>query len=118
MTQDSLTILADWGLSAAAGLLLSREPEILADLERERSLPPLPPGYVPKVVEVLFDDLPYIRWQDGSLVYVRDCRPDYQPVFVEYRFDDEIAVFHVGGEYVVNRIEGIAQVAALEGLLN
>jgi hypothetical protein len=116
MTQDLR--IDDWGLSAAAVLLLSQEPEIVADLVRDRSLPPLPPGYVPRLVEVLFDDLPYIRWQDGSLIYVRDCRQDYQPMFVEYRFDGEMAVFQIQGEYVVNRIEGIAQAATLADLLN
>jgi hypothetical protein len=116
MTQDLR--IDDWGLSPAAVLLLSKEPEILADLVKERSLPPLPPGYVPRLVEVLFDDLPYIRWQDGSLTYVRDCRQDYQPMFVEYRFDGEMAVFQIQGEYVVNRLEGIAQAATLADLLN
>jgi hypothetical protein len=116
MTQD--VCIDDWGLSPTAVLLLSKETEILADLAQERSLPPLPPGYVPRLIEVLFDDLPYIRWQDGSLIYVRDCRQDYQPMFLEYRFDGEVAVFQVQGEYVVNRIEGMAQVATLADLLN
>jgi hypothetical protein len=117
MTQP-LSDPTTWGLSPKAALLLSKEPEILRDLERDRLLPPLPPGYVPAVVEVLFDDVPYLRSEQGISTYVRDCRPDYQPQFVEYRFDDEIAVFHIGGEYVINRIEGMAQVAGLQGFLS
>jgi hypothetical protein len=117
MTQ-SLPNPTTWGLSPQAALLLSKEPEILRDLERDRLLPPLPPGYVPIVVEVLFDDVPYLRSEQGIPTYVRDCRVDYQPQFVEYRFDDETAVFHVGDEYVINRIEGMAQVAGLQGFLS
>ena len=110
--------LAEWGLSPQTTAILSKEPDILSDLAQDRLLPPFPPGYIPDVVEVLFDDIPYIRCQQGVVTYLRDCRQDYHPAFVEYRFDDEIAVFHVEGEYVVNRIEGIAQVTALQALLN
>ena len=119
MTQESIESnpLA-WGLSSQAAFLLSKEPDILADLAHDRLLPPFPPGYIPAVVEVLFDDIPFLRLEDGQIAYIRDCHRDYQPSFVEYRFDDETAVFHVNGEYVINRIEGIAQVAAMQGLLN
>jgi hypothetical protein len=117
MTQP-LSDSTTWGLSPQAALLLSKEPDILRDLERDRLLPPLPPGYVPIVIEILFDDVPYLRSEQGIPIYVRDCRPDYQPQFVEYRFDDETAVFHIGGEYVINRIEGMAQVAGLQGFLS
>lgn len=108
----------EWGLSPHAAILLSREPEILVDLARDRLLPPLPPGYIPTVVEVLFDDVPYIRAKNGVITYVRNCHPEYQPLFVEYRFDDEIAMFQVGGECVVNRIEGMAIALAAQGFLH
>ncbi|WP_416671461.1 hypothetical protein [Egbenema bharatensis] len=108
----------EWGLSLHAAVILSREPEILADLERARLLPPLPPGYIPTIVEVLFDDVPYIRAENGVISYIRDCHPEYQPLFIEYRFDDEIAVFQVGGEYVINRIAGMAIALAAQGFLH
>jgi hypothetical protein len=102
-SQASLS-LADWGLSHTAVTLLSKRPEILADLERDRQLPPFPLDYVPEIIEVLFDDLPYFRSEQGVLIYMRDCSPNYEPQFIEYRFDDETAVFQVGDEYVINRI--------------
>lgn len=108
----------DWGLSDNAVALLSREPEILVDLAESRQLPPLPPGYIPQVIEVLFDDIPYIRVEAGVVTYLRKCRPDYEPPFVEYRFDDEIALFQIGDELVVNRVEGIASIVALIGHLH
>lgn len=114
---DIQSFLSAWGLSSQAISILSKESEIVADLQAIRKLPPFPPGYVPTVVEVLFDDIPYIRSENGVLTYVRNCRPDYEPPFVEYRFDNQTAVFQVGGEYVINRTEGIAQVAALQSLL-
>lgn len=117
-TQDIQALLQEWQLSEATILILAKEPEIVAELIRVRHLPLLPPGYVPTVVELLFDDVPHVRSEKGQLVYLRYCEPDYQPPFVEYRFDGETAVFQVGGEYVVNRVEGIAQAIALQGLLH
>ena len=119
MTTQSMILsdLADWGLSAQAVSILSREPSILADLAEASLLPPLPPGYIPSVIEVLFDDVPYIRSTNGILNFVRNCHAEYQPQFIEYRFDDETAIFQVGNEYVINRIEGIAQVYVLQNLL-
>lgn len=116
--QDIQALLQEWNLSEAAIAVLAKEPEIVTELIRARHLPLLPPGYVPTVVELLFDDIPYVRSEKGQLVYLRYCEPDYQPPFVEYRFDGEMAVFQVGGEYVVDRTEGMAQVIALQGLLH
>lgn len=115
--QDIQALLQEWELSDATISVLEKEPEIVAELVRVRHLPPLPPGYVPTIVELLFDDVPYVRSEHGQVVYLRHCEPDYQPPFVEYRFDGETAIFQVGGEYVVNRVEGIAHAIALQGLL-
>lgn len=108
---------AMWGLSQKAIRALQNEPTILQSLAADRLLPPLPPGYVPKVIEVLFDDVPYIRTEDGVITRLRECHKDYQPSFVEYRFDDEIALFQIDGEIIINRIEGIAKVGMLQTLL-
>ena len=102
--------IAQWGLSTEAISTLQGFPELIPELALARQLPPLPPGYVPFVVEVLFDDVPYLRSVDGILTYTRDCLPDYQPAYVEYRVDDEMAFFQMGHEVVLNRIEGLAQV--------
>ena len=109
---------ARWWLSTKAIKALNNEPTILQSLAAERKLPPLPPGYVPKVIEVLFDDVPYIRTADGVVTRLRECHKDYKPSFIEYRFDDEIALIQISGEIIINRLEGIAQVQALQNLLN
>ncbi|MBW4466322.1 MAG: hypothetical protein KME07_12930 [Pegethrix bostrychoides GSE-TBD4-15B] len=108
----------EWGLSPQAAALLSRQPEILADLAQERLLLPFPPGYVPTVVEVLFDDLPYLRSVRGVLTFIRNCDSNYEPAFIECRFNDEIALFQIGAEFVVNRVEGIATALAAQGFLH
>ena len=113
---DIPALLKAWKLSDVAIARLAPELEIVADLAMARHQPPLPPGYVPTVIEVLFDDIPYIRSEHGRIVYIRPCRLDYQPPFVEYRFDGEMAVFQVSGEYVVNRAEKIAETIALQEL--
>jgi hypothetical protein len=112
------SVLQAWALSERSIAVLSKEPEIVAELATARALPPLPPSYIPAIIEVSFDDIPYMRAENGILTYLRQCDPGYQPPFVEYRFDGEIALFHIGPEYVVNRIQGMAQATAMRGLLN
>ena len=84
--------------------LLADMPEILEAVTKAQQRPPLPLGYVPSVIEVLFEDVLYLRSVDGVLLMARDCLADYQPRFVEYRFDDEMAIFQVGRDVLVNRI--------------
>ena len=99
-----------WGLSSRATSYLSQHPEQLPALADAKALPPLPPGYVPEVIEVLFDDLPYLRSVGGVLIFSRDCLPDYQPSCVEYRLDDQLAFFQIGSEVVVDRMGGLTLV--------
>lgn len=111
--QQTELLLRTWELSESAIAVLIHEPEIVVHLEEMRSRPPFPPGYVPAVIEELFDDLPYRRWELGRSrpTYERQCSPDYEPPFVEYSFDDETALFHVKGEIVVNRVAAIVDYA-------
>ncbi|EKU98246.1 hypothetical protein Lepto7375DRAFT_7509 [Leptolyngbya sp. PCC 7375] len=84
--------------------LLAEMPEILETVTEAQQRPPLPLGYVPSVIEVFFEDVLYLKSVDGVLLMARDCLADYQPRFVEYRFDDEMALFQVGRDVLVNRI--------------
>jgi len=102
--------ITTWGLSPGATAYLNQHPEQIPALAAAKALPPLPPGYGPEVVEVLFDDVPYLRSVGGVLVFSRDCLPDYQPGCVEYRLDDQLAFFQVGREVVIDRMGGLGLV--------
>ena len=91
-------------VSFQAQALLIEMPEILEAVTEAQQRPPLPLGYVPSIIEVLFEDVLYLKSVDGVLLMTRDCLADYQPRFVEYRFDDEMALFQVGRDVLVNRI--------------
>jgi hypothetical protein len=107
MTTTQATIdLQIWGLSPQAQTLLSEEPELLQAIADARSKRPLPLNYIPVTIEVFFEDVLYLKAVEGVLVQVRECLPDYQPRFLEYRFDGEMALFQIGEETVVNRIAG------------
>lgn len=108
------SLLSDWGLSEDALCVLEKEPEIVAQLQQERSLPPFAADYQPSVIEERFDGIKYRRWEEGHLVYERPCAANYDPLFVEYCFDEQTALFHVNGEIVVNRIEALAQLGYIE----
>lgn len=111
------SLLLDWGLSEHALSVLEKEPEIVAQLQQARSLPPFPADYEPSVIEERFDGINYRRWEFGHLVYESPCSSSYEPPFVEYCFDEQTALFHVNGEIVVNRLEKMASRAFLLGLL-
>ncbi|NEQ52267.1 MAG: hypothetical protein F6K11_19360 [Leptolyngbya sp. SIO3F4] len=91
-------------VSPQAQDLLGEMPEILEAVTEAQQRPPLPLGYIPSVIEVLFEDVLYLKSVDGVLLLARDCLADYQPRFVEYRFDDEMALFQIGPDVLVNRI--------------
>lgn len=115
---DVLLQVRSWGVSNAAQQVLVREPEIIASLKHARSLPPVQAGYRPTVVELLLDDLPYLRTVCGVPVYIRPCPDDYDPPFWELKFDGETALFAVKGEIVVNRVEAVADWLVGVGLLD
>ena len=106
--------LSGWQLSRTARMTLEREPEIAADLAIERQKPPFPAGYQPELIEILYDDVVYVRSERGQITYLRDCARNYIPPFMEIRFDGQMAMFVIQGEMVVDRTE---QMAALDELL-
>jgi hypothetical protein len=116
---ETESILRSWNLSERTISILVKEPELVAYLQQVRSLPPFPPGYVPALIEELFDDLPYRRWEFEQTTpsYERRCPPNYDPPFVEYSFDDETALFCVGGEVIVNRVGAMVEYANRLGWL-
>ncbi|MBD1847434.1 hypothetical protein H6F89_29350 [Cyanobacteria bacterium FACHB-63] len=118
--QEIQVLLRDWGLSERAISILIKEPEVVANLQEARSLSPFSPDYVPCVIEELFDDIPFRRWEQGksSPIYERPCSADYDPPFVEYSFDGQTALFHVQGEIVVNRMELMSDFAQQIAELN
>jgi hypothetical protein len=116
--------LEEWSLSASAmaqrrflGTIaqLNQEPEITSALVIARQRHPFPAGYTPAVVDVLFDDVLFIRSDRRNLVFLRTCSPHYEPPFVEVRFDDQMALFWIQGEVVVNRTQAMAELDQLLG---
>lgn len=106
--------IGQWGLSQRAVAVLREEPEIAADLAVERRKPPFPAGYQPEVIEILYSDLVYVRSERGRITLLRDCARNYIPPFMEICFDDQLAMFVIQGEMVVDRT---GQMAALDELL-
>lgn len=99
--------ISNWGLSEQAVDILLKEPEILEDLQELRKLPPLKSGFQPKVLEIKFDDVVYIRHERGKLSYYHPCSEDFVPMFSEYKLDGETILFHVDGEVVVDRTDNL-----------
>ena len=106
-----------WNLSQSAIELLKQEPEIASDLARERKRLPFPAGYRPALIEILFDDLVFVRSEYGQITFLHDCRRNYIPPFMEIRFDEQMAMFVIQGEMVVDRTQHMAALDELLGRL-
>lgn len=103
-------LMVKWGLSETAADRLSDRPELVERLSMARKLPPLQltPGIPPQKVEYLMDDLTYICMENGRVTYYRSWEAGLEPLFWEVDIDDEIAVFAINGEYVLNRLTSSA----------
>ncbi len=97
------TTVKDWGLSPKAVASLLAAPELADEATKERSNPPFPAGYTPTTIELLYDDMLFVRSENGQVTYLRHCPENYDPPFFEMRFDDQMALFLVEGEVVINR---------------
>ena len=96
-------MVKDWGLSLKAVSRLLSAPELADEATKERSNPPFPAGYTPTTIELLYDDMLFVRSENGQVTYLRHCPENYDPPFFEMRFDDQMALFLVEGEVVINR---------------
>ncbi len=104
-------------ISTTAKQILQRESEIAASLIEAATLPPFLPSYRPAEVELLLDDLPYIRTIHGEPVYIRPCQEDLNPRFWELKLDGTTALFVIGNEVIINRIENLASSLIELGLI-
>ena len=81
-------------------------PTIAADLALVLDQPPLSADYVPRELEVLYDDVTVLYWRDGQIQYqYPDVDADYTPTLVEWLIDGDTAYFSVQGLEVMNRIK-------------
>lgn len=81
-------------------------PNIAADLALVLDQPPLGTDYVPREIEVLYDDVTVLHWRDGRIqAQCADVEIDYTPTLVEWLIDGDTAYFSVQGLEVINRIK-------------
>lgn len=107
----------EWKVSDQAIDVLKDEPEVFNAVSYWRSVPPLPPGYIPGAIEEKFEGLVFRRWEyprlSGEPTYTRPVpSEDYQPLWVSWWFDEDMALLHIDGEVLVNRAEAMAAQAA------
>ncbi|MEM8804443.1 MAG: hypothetical protein AAGF01_00125 [Cyanobacteria bacterium P01_G01_bin.38] len=89
-----------------AALLLY--PQIAAELVPVLNQPPFSAEYVPREIEVLFDDVTVVLWKDGQIQQqLPAISSDYQPDLIEWVIDNETAFFSIQGMTVINRIQAM-----------
>lgn len=89
---------------------------MLEHVARARDKLPFEAEYTPSLVEILFEDIVYIRYENGTITTVRESEEGFIPAFWEACFDGEPALFVVGEEEVViNRVQKMADLDVLMG---
>jgi hypothetical protein len=95
-------------LSETAITFFHDRPEMLAHITREQT--PFAAEYTPSLVEILFEDIVYIRYENGRITAARER---------EACFDGETALFVIGdGEIIVDRVQEMAELDVLMGKFN
>ncbi|KAM3092515.1 hypothetical protein ACKFKG_22120 [Phormidesmis sp. 146-35] len=114
-TSNPVSLLSQWGLSFHAITVLSKHSELIDELAEERAKACFPPGYTPSMIEIFYDDILCMRYQKGQISYPNPS-PEHSP-FMEVRFDNQMALFVINDEVVVNRVVAIAQLDQVLGRL-
>lgn len=104
---DLAEIMRIWGFCKETIKVLENEPEMVEYLASKRHLPPFPKGYKPLSFEVRFEDGGFYYHERGKLPYIRKSEEGYKPAFTEYLIDDEILVFKVGSDVIIDRSENL-----------
>ena len=92
---------------------------MLEHVTRAKEKPPFAAEYTPFLVEILFEDIVFIRYENGNITAIRESKEGYVPTFWEVCLDEETALFVIGnGEVVVDRAGDMADLDALMGKFN
>lgn len=108
----------NWQLSGAATSFFEDRPEILKHVAEAKERSPFAAKYTPTLVEVLFNDIVYIRYENEAITAIRESKKGFVPEFWEVCFDGETALFVIGNEVVIDRSGEMADFDVLMGKFN
>lgn len=92
-----------WNLPSEIANKIISDENFAEYLIAERAKYPFPAYYIPNEIEIRFDNIIYQKISRGEVTFAKDCNPNFNPIFIEWRFDDECAVFQTNDELVIDR---------------
>jgi hypothetical protein len=108
-TIQTQQLLSSWHVQSETYKILHQDHEIVQSIAEARSQSPFPTDYQFQRLDILFEDQIYITRIDNKYTHYKHWQEKTHPKFIEYRFDNECALFSVRGEILVDRIYLIAQ---------
>lgn len=108
----------NWQLSEAAISFFEDRPEMLEHIAKAKVQPPFAAEYTPSLIEVLFNDIVYIRYENDTITAIRKSKEGFVPEFWEVCFDEETALFVIGKEVVIDRAAEMANLDKVMGNFN
>jgi hypothetical protein len=111
----NLSSLQTTQLSSAAQTFLVNLPEIKQEIIENSARGDFGADFTPSVVEIKYEGLTFIRYENGEITSIRECSEGYVPPFWEVCFDEEeIALFVFGdGEILLDRTGEMAEMDVL-----
>ncbi len=92
---------------------LAAYPNVLDALSQDFDKDSLPPDYIPKTIEIMFDELPVYCWDDGREVLHLEVPADPAPQVMEWAFDGELVYVALEGQPILNRLQNVANLHQL-----
>ena len=93
-------------LSSESILTLTFNSHLISYIERERLKFPFPAAYTPYKITVFFEDLLAITLSNNGRTLASEVFPkNYQPQWVEWKFDDECAFFQCNSDILIDRTQ-------------
>ena len=102
-------------LSPQASTFYEEFPEIAQQISEQSEKGNFAAGFTPSVIEVKFNGMTYIRYENGEITASRNCSEGYVPPFWEVCFnEEETALFVLGdNEVLLDRTGDMAQLDSL-----
>ena len=96
--------LNDWNLTKAEAKIIRADTFFWNYLVAEKEKFPLPPFYIPHTIEIRFDNILYWKICQFETIYIKDLSSNLNPTLIEWRFDDECALFQTQTRVYINRV--------------
>ena len=102
-TTDLKTKVQNLSLPIEIAQLILKDKYFAEYLVEEKEKYPFPANYTPEIIEIRFNNILYLKSINNKLIYNKLCPTNMETKFIEWRFDDECAIFQTSDKLIIDR---------------